>query len=84
MSFDAAVVREQGVSFAVVVVKGHVLSSQSSREEALGTFAAKFPGVRIVLMTQGSKGRPTFWGRSDIVRFLSKVPLSALPWRRWS
>jgi hypothetical protein len=31
MSFDAALVREQGVTFAVVVVKGHVVSYDSSR-----------------------------------------------------
>ena len=84
MSFDAAVVREQGVSFAVVSVKGHVVNSDSSRREAISAFATHFPGVPIVLMAQDGRGRPTYWGRPDIVRFLSHVPVGALPWRRFS
>lgn len=84
MSFDAALVREQGVTFAVVAVKGHVVSSDSSRREAIDAFGAHFPGVPIVLMVQDGRGRATFWGRQDIVRFLAKVPVQALPWRRFS
>jgi hypothetical protein len=84
MSFDAALVREQGVTFAVVVVKGGVVSSDSSRREAMSTFAAHFADVPIVLMVQDGRGRPTYWGRPDIVRFLAKVPVNALPWKRFS
>jgi hypothetical protein len=84
MSFDAAVVREQGVTFAVVVVKDHVVSSDSSRREAIMAFGAHFPGVPIVLMAQDGRGRPTYWGRPDIVRFLARVPVNALPWKRFS
>lgn len=84
MSFDAALVREQGVTFAVVIVKGHVVNSDSSRREAITAFGANFPGVPIVLMTQDARGRPTYWGRRDIVQFIAKVPVSALPWKRFS
>ncbi len=84
MSFDAALVREQGVTFAVVAVRSHVISSDSSRREAISGFGAQFPGVPIVLMVQDGRGRPTYWGRRDIVRFLANVPASALPWKRFS
>ena len=84
MSFEAALVREQGVTFAVVVVKNHVVLSDSSRREAMNTFGAHFPGVPVVLMTQDGRGRPTFWGRPDIVRFLARVPVKARPWKRFS
>lgn len=84
MSFDAAIVREQGVTFAVVAVKSHVTTSDSSRREAMSAFGVHFPGVPIVLMAQDGGGRPTFWGRRDIVTFLSRVPVGALPWRRFS
>lgn len=83
-TFDAALVREQGVTFAVVVVQGHVFGSEASKASAAATFAAKFPGVPIVLMKQGGRGRATYWGRTDIVRFLSGVPINALPWKRYS
>ena len=84
MSFDAALVREQGVEFAVVSVKSHVLSSQSSRSDAIDAASSQFPGLPIVLMSQDSRGTPTYWGRKDIVRFLSNVPFELLPWRRFS
>jgi hypothetical protein len=84
MSFDAALVREQGVTFAVVAVKAHAVSSDSSRREAIGGFAPHFPGVPIVLMVQDGRGRPTYWGRPDIVRFLARVHVSRLPWKRFS
>lgn len=84
MTIDAALVREQGVTFAVVAVKNHAVSSDSSRREAMVAFGTQFPGVPIVLMAQDGRGRPTFWGRPDIVRFLAKVPVNALPWKRYS
>jgi len=84
MSFDAALVREQGVTFAVVVVKGHVVNSTSSRTEAMTSFRMQFPGVPVVLMAQDGRGRPTYWGRTDIVKFLANVPVNALPWKRYS
>jgi len=38
MQIDAAVVKEQGVTFAVVVVKRSVLQSPARRGEAIGSF----------------------------------------------
>jgi hypothetical protein len=84
MTIDAALVREQGTTFAVVSVRPSAVNSSSSRSEAMAAFAPKFPGVPIVLMSQDGRGRPTYWGRPDIVRFLAKVPMKALPWRRYS
>jgi hypothetical protein len=84
MSFDAALVREQGVTFAVVVVNNHTVSSDSERRKAMGAFGTRFPGVPIVLMSQDGRGTPTYWGRPDIVRFLVDVPFEALPWKRFS
>ena len=84
MSFDAALVREQGVSFAVVVVQHHAVSSDNSRRQAMASFSHHFPGAPIVLMVQDGRGRPTYWGRPDIVRFLANVPVNALPWKRFS
>lgn len=84
MSFDAAFVREQGVEFVVVAVKQHVVGSDASRRQAALSFGASFPGVPIVLMAQDARGRPTFWGRPDLVRFSANVPVNRLPWRRCS
>lgn len=84
MSFDAAIVKEQGVTFAVVAVKHHAANTNHARVRTAGAAQARFPGIPIVLMAQDLSGRPTYWGRRDIVRFLARVPVEALPWRHFS
>lgn len=80
MRIEAAVVNEQGVDFAVVVVRRAVLQSPSQRDEAVLEFSATFDGLPTVLMAQDSRGTPEYYGRQDIVSFLADVPFEALPW----
>ena len=84
MQFDGAVIREQGLTFAVVVVKEHILNSQSRANEAISGFRGAFPGMPLVLMGQNSAGRATYFGRRDIVNFLSNVSPSRIPWSRYN
>ena len=83
MRIQGAVIREQGQTFAVVVVKSHVVQSSSAAADVIRSFAPVF-GVPIVLMAQDSRGRPTFYGRPDIARFMASVPLHAVPWREYT
>ncbi|WP_421933937.1 hypothetical protein [Phenylobacterium sp.] len=84
MQFDGAVIREQGVTFAVVVVKRHVLDHAPQAADAVENFSGVFPGLPLVLMAQDGSGRPTYYGRRDIVNFLSRVSPSRIPWRRYT
>ena len=84
MTFQGAIIREQGQVFAVVIVKKHVIDNSSTAAETIRAFQPAFPGMPVVLMAQDSRGTPTYYGRRDIVRFLSKVPLSAIPWRKFT
>ena len=81
---EAALVKEQGVKFAVVVVKRHVIQNQITAKEAITGFSRYFPGNPIVLMAQDSRGLPTYYGRKDIVNFLSGLHMGQLPWKRYS
>ena len=83
MTFEGALVKEQGVRFAIVVVKPHVLNNHSEANQTAHGFKGAFGGVLIVLMAQDSSGRPTYYGRRDIVDFLANVPLQAIPWKRY-
>ena len=83
MSIEGAVVREQGVTFAIAIVKPHVLNVSSQAKEAIGSFRRVFPGMPVVLMAQDTSGCPTYYGRRDIVNFLANVPLTAIPWKRY-
>jgi len=84
MQFEGAVIREQGISFAIVIVKRHILDSTHQANEAQGAFRPHFPGLPIVLMGQDARGRATYYGRRDIVDFMANVPIDAVPWKRYT
>lgn len=84
MTLDGAVVREQGVTFAIVVVKQHILANSISASETAASFSHVFPGLPVILMAQDHRGVPTYFGRSDIVRFLANISISRIPWRKYT
>jgi hypothetical protein len=84
MRFEGAVIEEQNTTFAVVVVKQHVVQDPLERNRTIATFQPVFPRLPIVLMAQDFSGTPTYYGRRDIADFMAKVPLSAIPWREYT
>lgn len=83
MTFDGAVISEQGVTFGIMVVKRHVLDDASRRDRLITEGTRVFGGIPTILMAQKPGGRARYYGRSDIVRFMARVPLSAVPWKRY-
>ncbi|WP_174298589.1 hypothetical protein [Sphingomonas bacterium] len=84
MQIEGAVLREQGVTFAIVVVKRHVVDNRTEAQSAIRSFGSVFPGMPIVLMAQDSSGQPTYFGRTDIANFMSNVSPSRVPWKRYT
>ena len=84
MTFDGAIVKEQGITFAIVVVKPHVLNNSHTANEARKSFSQYFPGMPLILMAQNSKGVPTYQGRKDIVKFLANIDHRRIPWKKYS
>lgn len=82
--FEGAVIREQGVTFAIVVVRQSVLQSTSEANRTIQSFQPAFPGMPVVLMAQDGRGRPTYFGRRDLSQFMANVPLQAVPWKRYT
>ncbi|QYF86583.1 hypothetical protein [Brevundimonas sp. PAMC22021] len=83
MRFEGAIIREQGIVFAIVVVKRHILDNTAEANRVARSFQPAFPGMPVVLMAQTHRGAATYFGRPDIARFLARVPLSAIPWREY-
>ena len=54
MKVQGAVIKEQGVSFAIVIVKQFVIQSQIEFRKVVTSFSNCFPGMPIVLMCNGS------------------------------
>lgn len=84
MRIQGAVVKEQGVTFAIVIVKKHVVDSQHQSEEAISSFMHLFPGMPLVLMAQDPRGIPKYRGRKDLVNFLANVHPSQIPRKEYT
>jgi hypothetical protein len=84
MKFQGAVVKEQGVTFAIVVVKKSIVDSQSKSEEFMHRMTYYFPGMPIVLMAQDHRGVPKYRGRNDIVNFLANIDYHRIPWKEYT
>lgn len=85
MRFQGAVISEQGVTFAVVIVKRHILNSRREANRLISTFQHNvFGQIPVILMSQDTRGIPSYYGRDDIVQFLSRIPLGSIPWREYT
>lgn len=83
MKFQGAVIKEQGVTFAVIVVKSSVINNRLEAKKIIDSFQPLFPGIPIILMAQDSKGFPHYFGRKDLVKFMVSVPIQAIPWKEF-
>ena len=83
MKFHGAVVKEQGLTFAVIVVKRQVLTSTDECHAVAERLTPVFPKMPIVLMAQSETKIPTYFGRRDIVKFLAHIRVSQIPWKEY-
>lgn len=84
MTFDGAVIKEQGITFAIVVVKPFVINNNMESNRFRNQCSNVFPGVPIIFMAQDTRGIPTYQGRTDIVKFLANVHPSRIPWKQYT
>jgi hypothetical protein len=78
-------IKEQGVTFGVVIVKPYILSNKMEAKGVIASFQEQiFVGHPVVLMAQDANGTPTYYGRKDIVGFLASVPLASIPWKKYT
>jgi hypothetical protein len=87
MTFQVALMEEQGVTFAIVEVEPHVLYNRGRAYSGALGFVRYFPGKPIILMARDSRGMPTYWGydeNDDIVDFLSGLHISQIPLKEYT
>lgn len=75
----AAILQEQGVKFAVVHVDYAVIKDKAYAERIQTAYEAYFK-VPVVLMSDDAK-RTKWYGRNDIVDFISDYKFSQIPWK---
>jgi hypothetical protein len=84
MQIIGSIIRERGVTFAVVRVDGNRVCTQAQADEAIFDLSRLFRGLPVVLMAVSSHHTPTYWGRDDLARFMSRVHPSRVPWRTYT
>ncbi len=87
MTIDGAIVREQGITFGIIVVKQSAISTNTEATETRRAFQTKirdFQGMPLILAAQDSRGVFTYQGRRDIVDFLASIDASRIPWKTYT
>lgn len=84
MQFDGALIIEQGIEFAIVVTGKDVTDNPNYALSQIEAFGEIFPDIPVILMSQDWRGIASFYGRGDIVKFLSKIPLDTIPWKKFT
>ena len=78
-----SIIKEQGVTFAVVLVKKHVIDNRTEADRLIqGLRMQIFQGMPVVLMTRDT-GRTQTYGRNDIARFLANIDPGRIPWKKY-
>ena len=84
MMMQAAVVKEQGVTFAVVAVRQEVTNYTYRAVRMRQELQRVFKNMPIILMSMDANGQPHYYGRRDIVNFLKSIKVSQIPWRQFT
>jgi hypothetical protein len=84
MSLDGAIITEQNVTFGIVIVQPHVLQNHATANQMIASCQRVLAVAPVVLMAQDGRGRPTYYGRKEIVNFLTNISVSRIPWKRYT
>ena len=83
VELTGAVLAEQNVTFAVVIVKSAFITDRSAADAFIEELKVPFGGIPVLLMAQDEKGTPTYYGRPDLAQFMSTVPVENIPWKKY-
>lgn len=84
IKIQGAVVKEQGIEFAIVVVKKHIIDCKRDADKATRSFSQFFPGMNIMLAAQDHNACFSYYGRPDISKFLASIDSSRIPWKEYT
>ena len=83
MTIEGAVIIEKGVTFALIHVDPSVTRYTLKSTQTRRALMRFFPGMPIVLMSLTPAGEPRYYGRKDIVDFLSSLRIDQIPWKKY-
>jgi hypothetical protein len=72
-----SIIREQNVTFGIVVVKDHVIDNRSLADESVTYWSNRFGCPTVLYGAQ----RHRIYGRRDLTQFVSRLHYSQIPWK---
>jgi hypothetical protein len=84
MKIHGAVIKEQGITFAIVIVKKSAMQTNLDSEKTRAAFQGLFSGIPLVLASQDSRGVFEYQGRKDLVGFLASIDAHRIPWKEYT
>ena len=81
-TLTGAVIREQGITFAVVIVKNHVVNCQTTSSNMIQDLIPVF-GVPLIAL-KGESNRKVRSNRRDVASFVANLHPSRIPWRKYT
>lgn len=83
MTFDAALVKEKGITFAIVSVDSSAVKDDWSINYTQRKYQLYFPFIPIILFIKDSINDPKYYGREDIVKLLADISPDQVPWKKY-
>lgn len=87
MKIQGAIVTEQGITFAIVIVKPSAMQTQLDSDRTRQSCQAQiamFSGLPLILASQDSFGVFSYQGKPDIVGFLASIDPARIPWMEYT
>ena len=84
MKFQGSIIEEQGVTFAIVIVKKSAMGTTMVANKTQANMQAHFPGIPVVLASQDLRGIFQFQGRKDLVNLLTSIDPAQIPWKEYT
>ncbi|MFQ3549961.1 MAG: hypothetical protein SNJ70_09455 [Armatimonadota bacterium] len=84
MELNAALLSAGNVNFAIVEVKPHIIQHTIMADATISKYKPLFPKMVVILMTRDKNGKALYYGREDIVRFLSGVDINSIPFKKYT
>ena len=81
---SAAVFTEQNIPVAVIIVKYQACLNAHDQQKTLAGVSGFFQDAHTIIMWERPDRRNQFYGRTDIVNFLSNIHPSRLPWKEYT
>ncbi|WP_238883309.1 hypothetical protein [Clostridium sp. YIM B02551] len=78
MQLEAAIINNSELTFALIPVDYSIVMDSTTAKNIQASYAKYFPGLPIILMSANDLTIPTYFGRKDILRYLTDLNPSSI------